>query len=154
MSLREYSTIWITDFDASTCRHSLVSLWHLFFWFKAANAHACQLSIVKSCLRESALQGHHGAGQEGCAWKDACCTTSKGSCAVFGQDLSAFDLLQVAEELRIERDSAGSGASFATDAGGLEAGQKIERSSKSLSALNPVWQQILSPCTVRSDMLF
>ena len=122
------------------------------------------------------MQGHPGAEQGKCVWKgilqdgcselqqqraalmhackDACRTTSKGSCAVFGQDLSAFGLLQVAEELRIERDSAGSGASFATDAGGLEAGQKIERSSKSLSALKPVWQQILSLCTVRSDMLF
>ena len=62
--------------------------------------------------------------------------------------------LQVAEELRIERDSAGSGASFATDAGGLEAGQKIERSSKSLSALKPVRRRILSPCAVTSDMLY
>ena len=40
----------------------------------------------------------------------------------------------------LERDSAGSGASFATDEGGalLEAAQKIERSSKSLSSLKPV----------------
>ncbi len=47
--------------------------------------------------------------------------------------------MQAAEDLAIERESAGSGASFATDEGGLlEAGQKIERSSKSLSSLKPV----------------
>ena len=64
--------------------------------------------------------------------------------------LSKPAFLQIAEELRIERDAAGSGASFATDACGLEAGQKIERSSKSLSALKPVRSRIPSLCAMSS----
>ena len=47
----------------------------------------------------------------------------------------------------LERDSAGSGASFATDEGGalLEAAQKIERSSKSLSSLKAVRSALARP---------